>query len=237
MFINKTEAHQSDFTALEPVALKYEWADWKNVIIISSNLFVIKTVRYLLEEIGAIRLTVVHQIPNFDSMVTLPDIIIWARNVNDLFPEIAGGVTVLKRKHPCVKQVIISDMVPERLSGTDKIMPGVYLLNGRVGVSMLRLILVRVFITKRIIGPIFNPVLTSKQWAILCQISAGYSDKDISSYHHVSVKTVYSHRENAMRRLHINNGAAQAWILRNIAIIQREIPAFYRQAMIQGKMG
>ncbi|MBK0469650.1 helix-turn-helix transcriptional regulator [Klebsiella aerogenes] len=214
---------------LVPGWIKPDWANWIRVTVVGRDPYALSGVRHLLARCGAIRLRVLADIPPSTAGFGDPDVVIWLRLRYDGLAELAGYVAALRRTHPQVRQLAISDTLPAGLAEQSCPLTGVWMATGQVRTDALYALLGRVLTTPAPRAPLLTPVLNLSQWRVLLLRAGGANSRRIADACGVSVKTVSVHESAIRERLGLMNQVEYAWLMRAVHAVMQAVPGLARR--------
>ena len=217
---------------LVPGWIKPDWANWIRVTVVGRDPHALAGVRHLLARCGAIRLRVLADIPPSAAGLGEPDVVVWVRLRHDGLAELAGYVAALRRTHPQVRQLVISDALPAGLAGQACPLTGVWMATGQVRPDALYALLGRVLTTPAPRGPLLAPVLNLSQWRVLLLRAGGADTRRIAEACGTSVKTVSVHESAIRERLGLANRVEYAWLMRAAHNVMQAVPGLARRALV-----
>lgn len=218
-----------DEAMLESAYMQSKWADWKNVTIVGTDHWAITGLRHLLAPCGGIRLKVFNHLPERDAWGE-PDVVIWMRERFDTLPELAAEILQLRRLHPKIKQLVISDFLPPGLTFPHKSpFNGITLAQAKESIELLRNKIAALLSGKPVKEGMVKEILTPGQWRVLCMMANGANTRQVATLSNTSIKTVLTQRGHAMLRLGLRNRVELAFVLRGIVQMQQIVPAVLRR--------
>jgi DNA-binding CsgD family transcriptional regulator len=225
------EGNGSASLTLKSTFINSLWVDWKRVAIVCSDKWATTGLRHLLASFGGVRLHIFTQPPDPVQSGEF-DVVIWMRERFDSLPELAGEVFRFRRTQPAARQLVISDFLPPGLTFLSRgLMDGVTLVRGQDGVSTLRNKIAELISGRPIVGPLMGKTLSPCQWRVLFLMANGANIREIADINGIAIKTVFTHRTQAMLRLGLRNLVELAFILRCIQQMLAVMPAISRKVL------
>ncbi|MBF7997771.1 helix-turn-helix transcriptional regulator [Rahnella laticis] len=204
------------------------WSGLKTVTIICTNNLAIEGLRHVLAGHARVRVRVFSKLPA-PGVWERSDTIIWMREKFDSLPELIGVVLRIRLTYPTVRQLVISDFLPLGLTRLHRSpLNGVILAWGKDDVSVLHEKIVQLMSGGVPRGLLFDGALSPSQWSVLFQIATGANTQEISAMNGIAIKTVITHRMQAMGRLGLRSRIELAYILRCVRQMQTLMPIISR---------
>lgn len=200
---------------------------WLRVTIIGRDPLAVTGMHHILNELPFVWLNTLTCIPD-EFEFSEQDIVIWLRMRYDGMPELAGQVASLCRRHPGIKQLVISDLLPSLTPPGPGPLSGVWLARGTESCEILSALLRGMIRTPRN-GPLVSRRLGRMQWRILQLRAVGECTRSIADICGISVKTVSGHESLIRERLGIRGRLEYAWLLRSVVQIQTAVPGLFRE--------
>lgn len=223
---------------LVPDWIRPEWATWTRVTLVGRDPWGVAGLRHLLARCGAVRLRVLKDIPAGDGKagdLAQADVVVWLRLRGDGMPELSGHVARLRRQYPGIKQLVISDALPQNLAMGPGALSGVWTAHGRERHEALYGLLAAVLTAPPASGPLLSRMLNRSQWRVLLLRASGLNTRDIAQVCGIGYKTVSVHESAIRDRLGIMNRVEYAWLLRCVKLILAAVPGLMRGTMRTGK--
>lgn len=217
---------------LMPNWIKPDWASWKRVTVVGRDTWSVSGLRHILARSGAIRLTLLKDIPaQCDPALTQADLVVWLRMFGDGLPELSGHITVLRRRYPQVRQLVLSDALPRTMPPGFSALTGVLAVQASASTEDIYELICRALKLPPVTGPLLSKVLNRSQWRILLLRAAGKSIMEIVAICGISYKTVNTHEAAIKKRMHISNRVEYAWLLRSVQQMQQAVPGLTRRKL------
>ncbi|EMQ7269366.1 TPA: LuxR family transcriptional regulator [Shigella flexneri] len=210
--------------------LSPENTTWTNVTVIGLDLFAICGVCSLLKRVGGVKLQVFTSLPTDMNVLTDSSIVIWVKMRHDGLPELAGHIVKVCRRYRLMRQLVISDAIPEGMTNDIGPLSRVWLTHGSAKVDILLSSLRKVLNAHCLPSPLFIKRLGRVQWRVLLLRAKGISTRKIAEICGIGLKTVSAHESAIRERLGTRNKSEYVWLVRNAQLIQQAIPALGRDA-------
>lgn len=194
------------------------------VTLVGRNVWSLIGICHLLGRYEDVIFGVMHDLPKAVDELDKSDVVVWLREKNDGFPELASLVVRLRRLRPDIKQLVVSDFIPAGLTEIHCPLSGVWVAHGRARTEMLIDLLDIVIAAPSRAGSLLSKTLSPGQWKVLQLRVAGFNANEIAQICRIGYKTV-SVQESAIRyRLGLANRAEYAWLLRCVAALMDVAP-------------
>lgn len=214
---------------LVPDWIRSDWVSWKRVTVIGRDVWAVAGLKQMLARCGAVRLRLLTDVPETcDPALAKADLVVWLRMHHDGLPDLPGYVATLRRRHPLVRQLVISDALPQAMPSGTCALSGVLAVRGTASMEVIYDLLTRALTAPPATGPLLLKMLNRSQWRVLLFRAAGKSTAEIATGCNIGYKTVSVHESAIRDRMHITNRAEYAWLLRCVQQIRQVVPGLTR---------
>ncbi|MGQ7790168.1 helix-turn-helix transcriptional regulator [Shigella flexneri] len=211
--------------------LSPENTTWTNVTVIGLDFFAICGVCSLLKRVGGVKLQVFTSLPTDMNVLTDSSIVIWVKMRHDGLPELAGHIVKVCRRYRLMRQLVISDAIPEGMTNDMGSFPSMaYSWECKSGYFII-------FITEGVKCSLFawsfvykTPGKSAMEGSFTPR--EGISTRKIAEICGIGLKTVSAHESAIRERLGTRKKVSSVWLVRNAQLIQQAIPR--REEMRQG---
>ncbi|WP_270655281.1 helix-turn-helix transcriptional regulator [Enterobacter bugandensis] len=213
---------------LTPGWIMPDWAHWIRVTVVGRDPWALIGLRHLLARCGAVRLRILKDAPVRSETLADQDLVIWLRLRHDGQQEIARHVAIVRRASSKVRQLVISDAIPQGMRSDRCLLTGVWLANGTANIHEIYDLLSRTMTFRTEYGMFRKKILSAMQWRVLFLRAAGANTGTITALCGISYKTLNTHELAIRAKLGLANRIEYAWMLRAVSQVFSVIPALKR---------